>query len=696
ITGLSREDLLDTDFTGYFTDVQKARQGNQWLFNEGSLRDYVLEIKHKDNTITPVLYNASVYWDTEGKIMGAIAIIRDITQLKQAEKALRESENKFRVLAETTSSIFFIHKDGQILYVNPAGLALTEYSEEELQRMKIWEIIHPDHKKIVMERAAARARGDHALEHYEMKIVSRSGKVYWLDLRAAPIEFNNQRCIIGTCFDITERKKVEEELQIEHQQLLSIFDSIDEVIYVTDPVTYEVLYLNQAAKKTVGDIIGQKCYKGLQNLDSPCPFCTNQHIFGDNLGKSYVWEFQNKVTQQWYHCVDKAIRWPDGRMVRYEMAINIHERKMIDEERHQIQKDLENQVREKTSELVKLNEQLSEKQKQQKALLDSIPDMAWLKDKESRFIEVNHAFVDAAGMAAEELKGKTDYDVWPKDMADRYRSDDRIVMQTGVMKKTEEPLIDQNKRESWIEAIKVPIFNDRNEVIGIAGIARDITRWKTAEEILLKAQTELEDMIHKRTDELAKANEVLKEEVAERTKAEETIRHLAYHDALTGLPNRMLFDDRINITLASAKRNKEKAAVMFLDLDKFKDINDKLGHNIGDQLLKAVSERLVKLLRKNDTIARMGGDEFILLLTELTRDEFASEIANKILKMFQEPYTIDTNEIHITASVGIAIYPEDGTDTESLVQNADIAMYYAKEQGRNQYFRYNKNINAKA
>jgi len=114
---------------------------------------------------------------------------------------------------------------------------------------------------------------------------------------------------------------------IEYQQLLSIFDSIDEPIYVSDPNTYEVLYANQALKKIFGDVVGQKCYLSFQNMESPCSFCTNDRIFGENTGKAYIWEFQNKINKRWYRCIDKAIRWPDGRMVRYEMAVDITEYK---------------------------------------------------------------------------------------------------------------------------------------------------------------------------------------------------------------------------------------------------------------------------------------------------------------------------------------------------------------------------------
>ncbi len=142
--------------------------------------------------------------------------------------------------------------------------------------------------------------------------------------------------------ETVKREQAEEALEKnERKQLLSIFDSIDEPVYVSDPRTYELLYVNGALKKIFGDVLGHKCHHALQDRDSPCPFCTNDHIFGENVGRRYVWEFKNKRTGRWFHCIDKAIRWPDGRMVRYEMAIDITDRKQVEETLQERENDLE-------------------------------------------------------------------------------------------------------------------------------------------------------------------------------------------------------------------------------------------------------------------------------------------------------------------------------------------------------------------
>jgi diguanylate cyclase (GGDEF)-like protein/PAS domain S-box-containing protein len=177
----------------------------------------------------------------------------------------------------------------------------------------------------------------------------------------------------------------------------------------------------------------------------------------------------------------------------------------------------------------------------------------------------------------------------------------------------------------------------------------------------------------------------IKEDITERKQAEERIRQLAYYDPLTGLPNRVLYNDRLSLALAHAQRTGETLAVLFLDLDRFKDINDTLGHSIGDQLLKAVAERLTDSLRKEDTATRQGGDEFTLLLPGMTQAEDAARVAQKILEAVRKPLTLGGHELNITTSIGVALYPADGEDGETLLKNVDTAMYHAKELGRNNY-----------
>ena len=178
------------------------------------------------------------------------------------------------------------------------------------------------------------------------------------------------------------------------------------------------------------------------------------------------------------------------------------------------------------------------------------------------------------------------------------------------------------------------------------------------------------------------------EDITERKKYEEKIQQMAFHDSLTGLPNRKLFSDRLGIVLAQARRNKKKVGIVMLDLDNFKDVNDTLGHDVGDTLLKAVAERLSVILRKSDTVARFGGDEFVLIFPDMEVIEEAIQVVQKIIDRFHKPFLIDTHQLVVTTSIGIAVYPNDGMDEEILMKNADIAMYQAKQAGRARYQLY--------
>jgi diguanylate cyclase (GGDEF)-like protein len=161
--------------------------------------------------------------------------------------------------------------------------------------------------------------------------------------------------------------------------------------------------------------------------------------------------------------------------------------------------------------------------------------------------------------------------------------------------------------------------------------------------------------------------------------------YLAQHDFLTGLPNRVLLDDRITQAIALAKRRRGLLAVLFLDLDNFKHINDSLGHAIGDVLLQSVAKTLIGCVRSSDTVSRQGGDEFVILVTESKNAAKAAITATKIIAALALPHFAAGNELHITTSIGISVYPDNGQDAETLLKNADTAMYSAKEKGRNNY-----------
>ena len=219
---------------------------------------------------------------------------------------------------------------------------------------------------------------------------------------------------------------------------------------------------------------------------------------------------------------------------------------------------------------------------------------------------------------------------------------------------------------------------------------------KEAKEELKQANELLESQVVQRTAELKSANDKLHHDLEERKRVEQSIRHMAHHDALTGLPNRALFRDRLTHAMAQADRYHQKLAVMFLDLDRFKAINDTLGHNVGDQLLKIAAERLRSCVRDCDTVARLGGDEFTVVVEDIIEDHDAAAVAQKILDTLSQPFNLYGHEVFISVSVGVTLYPSDDENADNLLRNADSAMYRAKEYGRNNFQFYVADMNVKA
>ena len=219
---------------------------------------------------------------------------------------------------------------------------------------------------------------------------------------------------------------------------------------------------------------------------------------------------------------------------------------------------------------------------------------------------------------------------------------------------------------------------------------------KEAKEELKQANELLESQVIQRTAELKSANDKLHHDLEERKRVEQSIRHMAHHDALTGLPNRSLFRDRLTHAMAQADRYHQRLAVMFLDLDRFKAINDTLGHNVGDQLLKIAAERLRSCVRDSDTVARLGGDEFTVIVEDIVEDHDAAAVAQKILDTLSQPFNLYGHEVFISVSVGVTLYPSDDENADNLLRNADSAMYRAKEFGRNNFQFYVAEMNIKA
>jgi diguanylate cyclase (GGDEF)-like protein/PAS domain S-box-containing protein len=413
-----------------------------------------------------------------------------------------------------------------------------------------------------------------------------------------------------------ERERMEAELRGTSERLSAVMDSIPSLIYVADPETYEILFINAYGREIWGDIAGQICWQSLQQGQTgPCPFCTNDRLFpaDGEPGKSLVWEFQNTRDGRWYECRDQAIRWDDGRWVRMEIAADISERKVAEEE------------------LRKLS-----------LAVEQSPAAVLITDPTGTVEYVNPKFTRVTGYTLEEARARTPSLLKAEGMSEEAYGDLLDRLASGKEWHGEVRSRRKNGSRYW-ELVSISPVVDPNGAI---------------------------------THYVA-----VKEDISDRKDYEAQLEYLSTHDELTGLANRALLSDRLEQSIHYAQRSERQVAVLLLDLDRFKVINDSLGHNFGDRLLCEVARRLSESVREADTVARLGGDEFVLLLTELAGTKDAGLVANKILHQLAQPYRLDGREITLTASLGISLYPRDGLDVATLIRNADTAMYQSKRDG---------------
>ena len=308
-----------------------------------------------------------------------------------------------------------------------------------------------------------------------------------------------------------------------------------------------------------------------------------------------------------------------------------------------------------------IQQKLSESEHLHRFIVDHSPDIVFMLDTEGNFTFLNDTVYQTLGFDRDELIGKhysTLISGPSKDQAKYvfterrtgHRKSQNVELQLRCKDNSDQRFFDTTSMS--VELGNENIHGD--PVQGTYGVARDVTDKKRAQEL---------------------------------------ISFQAYHDTLTRLPNRILMEDRLDLAMTHAIRNKQKLAVMFLDLDRFKWVNDTLGHTTGDRLLQAVAQRLESCLRKGDTLARLGGDEFALILPNVNAEQDATIIAEKILSELKAPFSIDQHDLYVTSSIGIAMYPEAGKSIEALIASADLAMYSVKDKGKNGFEFFDPTMN---
>jgi diguanylate cyclase (GGDEF)-like protein/PAS domain S-box-containing protein len=431
--------------------------------------------------------------------------------------------------------------------------------------------------------------------------------------------------------DITERKQMEEALRESEEKYRTILEAIEEGYYEVD-LAGNLIFFNDSLCKIFGYPRDELMGTNNQEYMSPETAKRTYQLFNEvyKTGKPtkiFDWDFI-KI---------------DGSTINVEISISL----MRDSKGEPV--GFRGIVRDIT-ERKQAEEALRQSEEKYRTIVDGIEDAYFENDLRGNFTFFNDSLCRMFGYARDELMGLNYRDYMDEENSKKVFQKYNRVYTTGEPdKEVNYEIIAKDGTKKHVDISISLIKNAAGKPVGFRGLGRDRT---------------------------------------ERKRAEEELEYMATHDSLTGLPNRTLFTDRLTMALAQARRSQKMLAVMLLDLDYFKDVNDSLGHSVGDQLLHLVGNRLTEVLRKGDTVSRVGGDEFLLLLPAIAHIEDAITIAQKILDAFRAPFVCGDHEIHITTSIGIAIYPDDGDDADTVMKNADIAMYRAKDKGRDSFQRY--------
>jgi diguanylate cyclase (GGDEF)-like protein/PAS domain S-box-containing protein len=337
---------------------------------------------------------------------------------------------------------------------------------------------------------------------------------------------------------------------------------------------------------------------------------------------------------------------------------------LVNDYYEQVERDrvlIENALAVNSEELESLNRQLRERSDAERAVLrsltTSVPDLLFVKSVDGVYRTCNHAFERMLGLREDEVLGRTVHDVLPGDMATEITRIEQEVLSSRAPDLREQWIVLPNGERRCLEMLRAPYFGSDGAVLGLVGIGRDVTQKKQTDDLIWKQ---------------------------------------ANFDTLTGLPNRRMLRERLEHEIRQADRARCSVGVLLIDLDHFKEINDTLGHMVGDDLLVEAARRISACTRESDTVARLGGDEFIVVLTRLTDARHAENVASKIIARLAEPFQLQDTVGYVSASVGITTYPHDAQDVEDLLKSADQAMYVAKRQGRNRFSHFTQGLQTAA
>jgi len=628
-----------TEIAGQSTRVLKSGLNPEALYEEmwrtilgGRIWRGELKNRRKNGSLYDEEMTITPLQDNTGKITHFVAIKLDITERKRD----REWLSLLSQAMENTSEFIAIgDRNARITFANQAWLQALGYSENELVGQSFDCILSPNNSAQLIEEIYAKTFAGGWRGECLERGKDGSDTPVLLSTGLLKDRDGNFAGLFSIARDIAERKHAEQEILLKNTLLEAQAETTIDGILAVDESNRIILSNRQFA--TIWGL--QPAMIRVGNDNRLLQIVENQI--------ENPQQFLERVEYLYSHREEKAkdeIRLKDGRVLdRYSSPLV----GMAGKYYGRIWYFRDITERKKAQERLQLWSRV----------LDQSAEGIFICDPHERILLVNAAFERLTGFSADEAVGKT-----PRMLSSGrqgrafYASMWRSLSETG---KWHGEMWNRHKSgHLYVECLSVSaVYDHKGDVTHYVGIFSDITARKQAEERLV---------------------------------------HVAHHDALTDLPNRVLLMDRLNQLIKAARRSKSKVAAVFIDLDRFKDVNDSLGHDAGDLLLQTLTKRLSNAMRSEDTLARLGGDEFVAVFQDLRDVQSVGVLAQKLLSRLVEPITLSGYELTVTASMGISVYPDDATNGQEMIRNADAAMYQAKGAGRNTYQFYTSDLNRRA
>ncbi len=647
--GYTREELLSM---GVY-DIDPKRPRSSWnerwnqIKKERALHFETIHLK-KDGSSVPMEMSLN-YLSFAGREYN-VAFGLDISERKRAENELTRSYNLTRTIIDSVNdSISLIDvRDFTIVAVNNAFLTKYGYSEQsEIAGKHCYQITHnradvcspPDDICPLIETVKTKDHfsADHV--HYD-----RQGRKIYVEVSTSPIrdQAGNVVQVVHVQRDITERKRAEDALRISEARFRNLFKQSVLSMQILSP-DGRTLEVNHAFEELWG--MKLDALRGYNIL-------TDRQLSARGIMPYIQKAFAGEASEIPVSFYDPSEIDHSGKS-RWVKAF-VYPVKAGAEAVHQVVL-----MHWDVTEMVEAQQALVASENRFRAFFESVAvGTVQIDAKTGKFLRTNQRFCDITGYGCDEIRSMTFHDLThPDDRKVDLKRFRKLLDGVESVYETEKRYVRKDGGIVWVHVSASLVRDANGRPLHTVGVVQD---------------------------------------VSQRKKMEDEIRHMAQHDVLTGLPNRRLFIDILNVELALTRRHGAKLGILFLDLDRFKEINDTLGHAVGDELLKQIAGRFRNTIRTSDTVARIGGDEFNIVLTNVIRTEDIADISRKIVESFREPVFLAGRELQITTSIGISIYPDDSEDVNSLLRYADIAMYHAKATGRNRYAFFNPAINVRS